>query len=89
MDVFLAFNHMFVLGTRGLGLIKQLWLAKFLSVITNHRRLPYLRQTCWSPPKKYRRIVSQAAIQAPAAIYSASGVGCLRIRPVEALRSAV
>lgn len=26
MDVFLAFNHMFVLGTRGLGLIKQLWL---------------------------------------------------------------
>lgn len=55
MDVFLAFNHMFALGTRGLGLIKQLWLAKFLSVITNHRRLPYLCQTCWSPPKKYRR----------------------------------
>lgn len=59
INVSLAFNHKIAPGTRGVRLIKQLWLAKFLAAVTNHRQLSYEFQTCWSLQKKkktYHRV---------------------------------
>lgn len=52
INVSLAFNHKIAPGTRGVRLIKGLWLAKFLAAISNHRQLSYEFQTCWSLKRK-------------------------------------